>query len=494
MKEQILPDGATNYGQGVIGPSFQDIIDANNPNNPPLGNFPTRADLLPTAAGLATVALVSGCNTAVIKEDAPKETFTNTTQGMAAIAGIEGDGAKESSIGDLFDKFLSDHNNSFVETEDANYKNQCYDLVAAWVNDLEIPLDSVRHLYSSDIYLKPNSDTTDYFSIIPNTADAQPEKGDIVVWGPDYNGGVGHTGIATGNGDVQGKPTDTFEAFEQNDPLNSESHLKTYKYNSVLGWLRPKEFSQIKPEVKKPVEIPEFIPQNGLESARYAFAGEIINFLSRDEKTDDLLQSSLKQSLNLSAEETEELKISLARGEEVVREKPIKYTWKAMGLFAPEGAYYGQKEIGIAYINNLQIVSTEEEFLSDADQANGLTWKGSLKLTGIMSYGGQQLLTAARYPIKMVRDWLEKEEDLNKITNFSEWEQVELEIEDIKVRTDGADPINLIYDYYSNPGGRVRNLNDQLGVHDIFDFFGILSTEKWQEGFEQFKNIEPYST
>lgn len=72
------------------------------------------------------------------------------------------------------------------------------------------------------------------FEVILNTPDAIPQQSDIVIWGQAYNGNYGHVGVATGTGDLN-----SFECFVQNDPLGSNCHLKTYNYNSVLGWLKP---------------------------------------------------------------------------------------------------------------------------------------------------------------------------------------------------------------------------------------------------------------
>lgn len=151
-------------------------------------------------------------------------------------------GPRNESISTLFDAFFAKNNQKLVETEDPSNPNQCFDLVMAWVDTLGIPRDTIRHLNASDIYLNPAADTSQYFTRVENIQNAKPKEGDIIVWAPDFNGGNGHTGIATGKGTVEGKPTDNFEAFVQNYPLGSNSHLETYSFDKVLGWLTPKGF------------------------------------------------------------------------------------------------------------------------------------------------------------------------------------------------------------------------------------------------------------
>lgn len=134
-----------------------------------------------------------------------------------------------------FDDFLFENNNKYVEIVDPDSPFQCFDLVVAWCDELLIPR-VLGFYYAYQIFTDFSNNVQGlYFDRIVNTPDAIPQKGDIVVWDKTYNGTAGHTGIAAGKGDL-----DTFECFEQNDPTGSNSHLKVYKYNSVLGWLRPK--------------------------------------------------------------------------------------------------------------------------------------------------------------------------------------------------------------------------------------------------------------
>lgn len=135
-----------------------------------------------------------------------------------------------------FKDFLSKYNNQFVEKVDATNKYQCFDLAIAWCEFLGLPLSIFSGLmYAYQIYTKPTDITTQNFTLIANTPDGVPQAGDIVVWDRLYNGVAGHVGIATGKAD-----TNTFECFEQNDPTGSNSHVRTYNYNHVAGWLQYK--------------------------------------------------------------------------------------------------------------------------------------------------------------------------------------------------------------------------------------------------------------
>ena len=155
-----------------------------------------------------------------------------------------------------FKDFLTKYNNQYVERVDVNALNQCFDLAIAWCEWLGLPISIFSGLIAAhQIYNSPTKVTKDNFTLIPNTPDAVPQAGDIVVWSPFYNGGPGHVGIATGKGD-----TNSFECFEQNDPTGSKSHVKTYNYGSVLGWLRYKLAITTQPMARTP-EDAKYIAQ-----------------------------------------------------------------------------------------------------------------------------------------------------------------------------------------------------------------------------------------
>lgn len=136
--------------------------------------------------------------------------------------------------------FINKWLNKYLEVVDPTNRNQCFDLVVGWCDELGLPR-LFPHLYAYQIYTVDTEDKKKYFDKIENTADAYPIAGDIIVWSKSYNGTAGHTAVATGNHQTQGKSTDWFEAFSQNDPTGSPCILKKYSYNNVLGWLRPKK-------------------------------------------------------------------------------------------------------------------------------------------------------------------------------------------------------------------------------------------------------------
>lgn len=111
----------------------------------------------------------------------------------------------------------------------AENKGECVGLSSLWMDNFNIP-----HVYGHAKDLYANAPVA-YFAKIPNTPEAIVQEGDIVVWGQGFNGTFGHTGV------VKGKATlNSFPCFQQNDPLGSKPHMKTYNYAYVIGWLRPR--------------------------------------------------------------------------------------------------------------------------------------------------------------------------------------------------------------------------------------------------------------
>jgi hypothetical protein len=106
-------------------------------------------------------------------------------------------------------------------------RGQCVGLAECWIDQLKLP-----HVWGNAKDLLDNAPTGSY-TVIRNKPTNFPAPGDIVVWGPTWGEGFGHTGIAVTGGVMQ------FDAFEQNDPEDSPPHLKKYGYDGVLGWLRP---------------------------------------------------------------------------------------------------------------------------------------------------------------------------------------------------------------------------------------------------------------
>lgn len=112
---------------------------------------------------------------------------------------------------------------------DGAYGNQCEDVAQFWNFVLGNP-QPFTGATADLIYQQPG----DFYIQIPNAPDNYPQKGDIVVWNWP------HVGINTGNN----TNANQFEVLEQNDPTDSNCHLKTYDYNGVIGWLRPKQLPQ----------------------------------------------------------------------------------------------------------------------------------------------------------------------------------------------------------------------------------------------------------
>jgi len=133
-------------------------------------------------------------------------------------------------------EFIQKYQGEFVERYDSSNLNQCLDLVLEWIDaqghgDL-IPL-GVLNAY--ELWTKTPSKMLEFYEKIPNTTDAIPLPGDIIVWSKAFNGTAGHTGIATGwAGQTK------LDVFVQNDPLGMYSVTKRYSYTNIYGWLRLK--------------------------------------------------------------------------------------------------------------------------------------------------------------------------------------------------------------------------------------------------------------
>ena len=127
-----------------------------------------------------------------------------------------------------FQQFLEKYNGRNNVGNTPDNIGQCTGLVNVWIVDWLKKSFIWGHAFDWVNNYNPND-----FEFILNTPDYIPQVGDIIVWSKAYNGKYGHVGIATGTGDL-----DTFEAFEQNDPLGSNSHLKMYKYANVAGGIR----------------------------------------------------------------------------------------------------------------------------------------------------------------------------------------------------------------------------------------------------------------
>src|SRR6185312_13769900 len=122
------------------------------------------------------------------------------------------------------DSFLIFFNGIYCDYDGA-FGDQCFDLAnnySRWIGGPRFTGATADLIYRQ---------AGDFYTQIPNNPDNYPSKGDIVVW--DWP----HVGIATGNN----TDVNQFEVLEQNDPTDSNCHIKVYNYSShVLGWLHPK--------------------------------------------------------------------------------------------------------------------------------------------------------------------------------------------------------------------------------------------------------------
>lgn len=86
---------------------------------------------------------------------------------------------------------------------------------------------------------------TDAFDWVRNTPEGIPPRGSIIVFDGRMGMGYGHTGV------VVSANINTVSVYQQNDPLSSGMHVKTYNYNCVIGWGIPKG-GQINPPAPPP--------------------------------------------------------------------------------------------------------------------------------------------------------------------------------------------------------------------------------------------------
>src|SRR3990167_3588624 len=128
-----------------------------------------------------------------------------------------------------FRDFLNKWNGQLNAGNTPENKGQCTGIVSLWIDVLNLP-----HVWGHAKDLMANADKKS-FDVISNTPSGVPLKGDIICWNGNMGFGYGHTAIIV-KADVN-----TFEVFEQNNPIGSNCHLRTYpNYNHVIGWFRPK--------------------------------------------------------------------------------------------------------------------------------------------------------------------------------------------------------------------------------------------------------------
>ena len=145
--------------------------------------------------------------------------------------------------------FINQYNGKYLSYLSPT-SQQCFDVSANWANLLGVPNypdnpSCFPYQYAYQIYTNFGSWQAQYFTQVSNGIFNAPLAGDIIVFKPGYNGGAGHTGVATGNNSFF-----SFEMFEQNDPLGQPCQLRTYGYgylqsSGIYGWLHPKALDKI---------------------------------------------------------------------------------------------------------------------------------------------------------------------------------------------------------------------------------------------------------
>lgn len=128
---------------------------------------------------------------------------------------------------------------------------QCVQYVCFYVADNGKPViwKDAYQWWSSGLY-------PEAYDRIPNSTNAIPQPGDIIIWSPALpnSGGAGHIAVC-----LEPRPgTGTFVSIEQNWG-GKTIHKVTHNYDYVIGWLRFKDASPT-PQIK--TEGPEMIANN----------------------------------------------------------------------------------------------------------------------------------------------------------------------------------------------------------------------------------------
>jgi len=128
-------------------------------------------------------------------------------------------------------QFIKEYENKFVHY-DTVYGAQCMDLARVYVR--EVLGDQYQFPPVGIAYEVWNKYPKAHYDRIKNSPTNFPLPGSIVLWHWAY-GGTGHIAVA-----AEGCDRKTLLCVTQNDPKNSPTIIKRYKYNwMVLGWLQP---------------------------------------------------------------------------------------------------------------------------------------------------------------------------------------------------------------------------------------------------------------
>lgn len=136
-----------------------------------------------------------------------------------------------------FQLFYSWVLNQKPEISDPSNPFQCMDLAYEWVFFLNFPKDTIQHGYAYQVFSQPNSSTSQYFDLIPNSLTFVPQIGDLAVFDKTSTNIAGHIAVCTGEGD-----TNTFKSMDENWTANGIVTVITHNYTNpkLLGVLRPK--------------------------------------------------------------------------------------------------------------------------------------------------------------------------------------------------------------------------------------------------------------
>lgn len=171
-----------------------------------------------------------------------------------------------------FNEFVKTYLNKAVDYDGA-YGVQCVDLAKLYIKKVigvEPQAIGNAHAYYDDFdktYLKK------YFKRIPYKAGVQAQKGDLVVWGKNYDGKSEHGHIAIATGEENKTYIYTYDENWGSAAMKKVRHT----YKGLSGFLRPIDQSKINPpeknDDKKPIETTDGkkVHSNGAESFDSAY-------------------------------------------------------------------------------------------------------------------------------------------------------------------------------------------------------------------------------
>ena len=120
---------------------------------------------------------------------------------------------------------------------DKKFGNQCWDLAALYAREVvgcpSLPTRPIPPGGAVDCYNYFLTPLPGYFIKFARGA-LEPRRGDLVIWSGQVADGEGHIAIFL-------QPLDNgFVALSQNAPLGTNTAVRNFSYNNVIGFLRPK--------------------------------------------------------------------------------------------------------------------------------------------------------------------------------------------------------------------------------------------------------------